>query len=232
MRAQGYDYVLSEEDTGPGDKNHSNSTATEWWVTFYRAARVLPALDLPRGFLATDRTHNPDYERVPYAFGFRTADSRIDFVLISVHLRPGYTNADATRRAQELSAIQAWIGSRSGNERDFLVLGDMNFENCDEIGTDVPSQLVSLNEECLATNTNVNGPRPFDNVLYNEQATTELDKPFGFVVINLIEAMAPVWSDADGAYPGDPYDHNRFRTFFSDHHPVAFRLATPGADDD
>jgi hypothetical protein len=139
---------------------------------------------------------------------------------------------DATRRAHELASIRSWISSRPGNERDFLVLGDMNFEDCDEIGTDIPAGLTSLNEECLTTNTNVNGPRPYDNVLYDELQTTELDAPFGFVIVNLIDAMAPLWSVSDGTYPGNPYDHNRFRAFFSDHHPVAFRLAIPDADDD
>jgi hypothetical protein len=152
--------------------------------------------------------------------------------LISVHLRPGTTAADATRRAHELTSIRSWITSRPGNERDFLVLGDMNFEDCDEIGTGVPAALTSLNAECLPTNTNVNGPRPFDNVLYDEHQTTELDAPFGFVVVNLIAAMTSLWDPVDGTYPGSPYDHNRFRAFFSDHHPVAFRLAIPGADDD
>ena len=223
---------MSEEDTGPGERNHVNSSATEWWVTFYRAARVAPATNLPRGFLATDRTQHPDFDRVPYAFAFRTADQRLDFVLISVHLRPGTGAANSTRRAHELAAIQRWIAARGGNEGDFLVLGDMNFEDCDEIGETLPPMLVSLNEACLATNTNVNGPRPYDNVLYNELRTTELDAPFGFVVVNLIDTMVYHWQGADGVYPGNPYDHNRFRAFFSDHHPVAFRLTIPIADDD
>lgn len=232
MRTEGYDFILSEEDTGTGNTNHLNSTATEWWVTFYRGSRVTAASDLPRGFLAADRTNHPDYERVPYAFPFRTTDGRLDFVLVSVHLKPGGAASDAARRAHELSAIQAWRQSQSGSERDFIILGDMNFEDCDEIGSGVPVGLTSLNTECLPTNTNVNGPRPYDNVLYDEQATTEMDGAFGFVVINLIQAMASHWNAADGAYPGNPYDHNRFRAVFSDHHPVAFRLAIPNVDDD
>jgi hypothetical protein len=232
MRADGYDFILSEEDTGTGNTNHLNSTATEWWVTFFRAGRVIAATDLPRGFLAADRTNHPDYERVPYAFPFRTTDGRLDFVLISVHLKPGGAASDAARRAHELAAIQVWRQAQSGSERDFIILGDMNFEDCDEIGSGVPAGLTSLNTECLPTNANVNGPRPYDNVLYDEQQTTEMDGAFGFVVINLIEAMASHWNAADGVYPGNPYDHNRFRAFFSDHHPVAFRLAIPNVDDD
>ena len=33
-------------------------------------------------------------------------------------------------------------------------------------------------------------------------------------------------------YPGDPYVHNTFKQYYSDHHPVVFRLAGTGVDDD
>ena len=76
MQAQGYAYLLSEEDTGTKDRIHLINSATEWWVSFYRPEQVQPAPDLPVGFLAEDRSDHPDYERVPYAFGFRTPNSR------------------------------------------------------------------------------------------------------------------------------------------------------------
>lgn len=40
MDSLGFDYFLSEEDTGTGNNIHYNSTATEWWVAFYRPGRV------------------------------------------------------------------------------------------------------------------------------------------------------------------------------------------------
>ena len=58
-------------------------------ITYYKSNKVGPATDIPSGFLATDRSANPSYERVPYAFDFRTPDNNLDFVLISVHLAPG-----------------------------------------------------------------------------------------------------------------------------------------------
>ena len=137
-----------------------------------------------------------------------------------------------SRRAVELSAINDWIQANDDVEKDFLVLGDMNYKNCDEIGIVVPSGLSSLNEACLTTNTNINGPRPYDNVLYQEESTIELDGGFGFVVVDLIEQMRDKWDTTQGNYPGEPYDHNRFRAFYSDHHPVVFQLHVPDADDD
>ena len=90
MEALGFAYVLSEEDTGRGETNHSNSSATEWWVAFYDPDTVQEDPDLARGFLATDRTRNPDFDRVPYAFPFQAVQGGLDFVLISVHLAQGY----------------------------------------------------------------------------------------------------------------------------------------------
>ena len=36
MTALGFDYSMSEEDTGTGDNIHVNSSATEWYVVFFR----------------------------------------------------------------------------------------------------------------------------------------------------------------------------------------------------
>ena len=60
MRALGFDYVMSEEDTGTGPQRHVNSTATEYFVAFYRPSRIRPAPDLFTGFLAHNRYDHPD----------------------------------------------------------------------------------------------------------------------------------------------------------------------------
>ena len=98
MKQDGFSYRLSEEDTGPGLKTHLNSSATEWWVVFYKPTKVKPAADLPSGFLSKKLGHNKDFDRVPYAFGFRTLDDQMDFVLISVHLEPGAGILNKARR--------------------------------------------------------------------------------------------------------------------------------------
>src|SRR3972149_6430170 len=68
MKNQGFEYLLSSEDTGTGDQIHSSGTSTEWWGTFFKPSRVSPANDIPSGFLADDRSNHDDYERVPGAF--------------------------------------------------------------------------------------------------------------------------------------------------------------------
>lgn len=231
MAAAGYVYVLSVEDTGSNDKIHMNSSGTEWWVTFYRADKVAVAADLPAGFLATDRSNHPDYQRVPYAFAFRTLDYKLDFVLISVHLQPGAGKKNRLRRKHELAAIADWIDRHDEEERDFIVLGDMNIENAKELAEVTPNGLVSLNDECVPTNTNLAGPKPYDHIMFDPQHTREIDLGFDMQVIDLVAAMAPHWR-GPGAYPGDPYHHDEFRKYYSDHHPVVFELDVPAADDD
>ncbi len=234
MQDLGFAYILSEEDTGTGDTIHRNGSSTEWWVAFYRPDTVNVASSFPSGFLASDRSNHADYERVPYAFAFEDQSGTTDFVLISVHLKPGDGASNRARRSEELTAIASWIDDNDAIEKDFIVLGDMNFESCTELADQTPEGFLSLNDECRATNTNVNGPKPYDHVFYNiTQTSNEIDLAFDLEVIDLIEAMRPFWEDSSSApYPGDPYDHNGFRKVYSDHHPIEFRMKVGTTDDD
>ena len=138
MKANGFTYWVSEEDTGTGKRIHNNGFATEWWVTFYRDSKVSRALDLPHGFLAEDRSNHDDYERVPYAFSFRAGEGGADFVLVSVHLQPGDGRKNAARRKHELGSIAAWIDANDETEKDFIVLGDCNIEDAEELADATP----------------------------------------------------------------------------------------------
>lgn len=68
-------------------------------------------------------------------------------------------------------------------------------------------------------------------MLFDPLYTAEIDGQFDLGVIDLIVEMKPYWSSND-PYPGDPYGHDQFRKYFSDHHPVVFRMVMPAADDD
>ena len=231
MLENGFAFVMSEEDTGTGDNIHRNGSSTEWWVAFFKPNRVVPAIDLPNGFLAADRSNNDHFERVPYAFGFRTLDSRLDFVLISVHLQPGDGRADRARRAEELATISEWIHAHDQFEHDFIILGDMNIEDAEELAAVTPTGFLSLNDECRPTNTNVNGPKPYDHVMFNTTYTGEIDRSYDMHVVDLVEEMRGNWTSTE-PYPGTPYNHNAFRAAYSDHHPVVFRMTVPETDDD
>ena len=186
----------------------------------------------PAGFIAESRANHDDYERVPFAFAFRTLDDSLDFVLVSVHLKPNAGAEDAARRAHELASIAKWIDDQPDDERDYIILGDMNIQSCDELVRATPPGFKSLNDACVATNTNLNAPRPFDHVMYRAIDTTVAEMPRQLEVLNLIELLKEPWfSKNSNPYPGNPYNHDLFRATFSDHHPVAFQLI-PSEDDD
>lgn len=229
MSARGFKFVLSESDTGRTGPLNNYGTSTEWWVTFYRPEKVRPITDVPHGFISSPLAANPDFDRVPYGFAFRTPDNHCDFVLISVHLNPD----NAARRKHELNAIGSWIAKQRAaqREQDFVIVGDMNLQNQAELRADTPENFISLNDACVPTNVSPTGPKPYDHVMFDPRVTREIDREFGFHVINLIEVMRPKWRGPD-PYPGDPFQQNVFRFYYSDHNPVVFRLQIPAEDDD
>ena len=229
MQNLGFAYVLSEEDTGSGKKLHVNGSSTEWWITFYKPNKVQVAPDLPGGYLAENHLKHPDYKRVPYAFPFRSADGSCDFVLISVHLPPDSGPQVRAKRKHELKTIASWIDAHDECEKDFIILGDMNIEDAKELTDDTPAGFLSLNDECRSTNTQ--GTKPYDHVMYRPAFTSEIDPQTDMQVIDLVEAMKQHWNKPE-PYPGTPYNHDKFRAIYSDHHPVWFRILTPQCDDD
>lgn len=231
MHKLGFKYVISESDTGVSKKPgiFNNSSATEWFVTFYKEDVVKPADDLPRGFIGAPLGRNPKFDRVPYAFAFRSIDGKVDFVLISVHLNPD----NAARRKTELKGIADWISQMhaQNTERDLIVLGDMNLQNAAEVRATTPPRYLSLNDSCVSTVTNTK-PKPYDHVMYDPITTLEIDRAFGFKVVDLVEAMRPHWKGR-AKYPGGPpYRHNPFRAAYSDHQPIVFRINRTDRDDD
>lgn len=236
MYEVGYDgFILSEEDTSRTNRKHQNSTGTEYWVTFYRKSRLTFADDLPHGFLSDDLRENPIWDRVPYAFAFRNIEETFDFVLISTHLRHGSGREDYDRRAGELHGIKAWIDEmkKINSERDYIILGDMNIQGAEELHTITPKGYVPLNTDAQhMTNTNLNGPMPYDHVMISPNYTKEIPTINNFFVLDLIELARPFWQKhidlavnsvgPPPPYPGDPYTHNLFRRYFSDHHPIGF----------
>jgi len=227
MQSLGLHLALLPKDTGRGETIHSTGPSTEWFACFYKGT-VLLADDLPHGFLAEDRSANPLYDRAPYATAFRTVDGRFDFVLINAHLKAAVN--DAAGRHEELQAVAAWIGDHDQQEKDFLVLGDMNIQSAAELDACLPPGFRSLNSACVRTNLSTHA-KPFDHVMLRPQFTTEVDDSFGFRVVDLIAAMVPFWSGPD-PYPGSPYSGQPFPQFFSDHHPVAFQSLVPASGDD
>ncbi|MBB6481516.1 hypothetical protein [Spirochaeta isovalerica] len=234
MTENGFSYVISEEDTGTIDVIHKKTSSTEWWVAFYKPEVVEIANDLPSGFLADDRSNHPNFERVPYAFPFRTSEG-FDFSLISVHLQPGDSRKERERRAGELHTIEEWVVLNSEKEKDIFIVGDMNLYTREEVESVTPEGYVSLNLDCMTTTTKLdeNGiGKPYDHFMYNvTESSGEIDLEYRFEVINLVSEMEALWDEPE-PYIGNPYIyHDKFSQLYSDHNPVVIRLFNVEDDD-
>ena len=232
-QARGYDYLVSEEDTGRSMANHYNSSWTEWYAVFYDPTKLEPAFGLPQEFIADDVTANPVFDRVPHAFSLRHVETGFDFVLISVHLHAGDGPAHEVKRAGELEAIAAWVDAQIHDEEHYIVLGDMNFEDCSEILAIVPDDYRFLNPDpsgnCHGTNTSLGTKHPYDNVLYTQEVP--LDPIFGMRVIDLVTGLAAIWNPF--AEPiEEAYSELDFVKRISDHNPIVFTIELPSGDQD
>lgn len=233
MLGRGFQYWLSEEDTGP-TKNHTGSSASEWWIVYYRDMLVPDTISEPYGFLSDTLVGNHSFERVPYSFAFRSAKGNTSFNLISVHLNPGGSSADMSVRKRELNAINHWINLNEKTNKDFIILGDCNIEKKEEL-TDLESSVFdsryhSLNEDCQSTNTKIyeseEKGKPYDHVFVTEYSDEDIVSG-SFKVVDLRKFI--VDQQMETFY--FPYDHNSFRTRVSDHMPVTYQLVL-GKDTD
>lgn len=206
MEQQGYSYILSEEDTGTGDKIHKNSSATEWFVAFYKKDKL--AL-VDNGFIANDRSNHDDYERVPYYFMFKT-NNGIDFVVVSTHLKPGKLKKDRKRRYHELSSILSWVkySTSQTSERDYIILGDMNIYDCNTLDSNLNYGFVRANTECL--NSNLKMTEPYDQVLYIPEYTSISN----YEVVDMYKRF-----NVSNSIP-----NKEMIAEYSDHHPVFFEI--------
>jgi len=213
MSGQGYNYILSNEDTGTGDKIHNNSSSTEWFVAFYKADVIEP---LQSGYIVEDRSNHDDYERVPYQFTFKEKSSNMDFTVISTHLKPGKSKKDTIRRYHELQNIFNWIQSEnsSNTERDYIVLGDMNVYSCSKLDDNLQGGFKRANTECL--NSNLKMSEPYDQVLYTNNSNVTR-----YQVINMYKEFNISQS----------VKNKEVIAKYSDHHPVFFTIISEIDDD-
>lgn len=208
MKAVGFDGVeLSAEDTGP-TKNHTNTTASEWYIAFFKSAKVEIAQDLPKGFLARKLAGHSIYSRVPHAFGIRARHNgkpSVDMVLVSVHLHATGDNEPKrrckARRIREFRYINQWITQKKKNhashEKDYFVLGDMNIEDLEEVNAFMGESPEWLNTELAATEPLVDLDTPED--------------PSSFYMLRNVKSMnyAPETKTLKGTNikRDKPYDH-------------------------
>lgn len=233
MTEAGFLHYLSCEDTGKTNRA-GNSSSTEWFVVFYRPEKV--RLDSARTeFLSSPRAAHPVYERVPHRFQFKTIDNTLDFSLISVHLASA-ANAKAHRK-REVEGIVAYVESRSADEKDFFVLGDMNFQKKNEVEAALPDGWKSLNEACAYTNVagskSGNSAKPYDHVLFRPVfSEVDFSPAHSFRIQNLFDVFYPEWAEQNPADAEHSQWANKFSIPYSDHFPIYFTLRYGMADGD
>lgn len=229
MAAKGFSWWLSDEDTGPTG-NRTASTASEWWITFYKADKVKPDSSRAYGFVSSPLAGNTNLDRVPYAFPFKSADGKSTFTFVPVHLRPGDKAADRARRQTELTTLFNWVSSQTETNKDFYVLGDFNIYRKDEFTAFEQQDFRSLNSDCQFTNTKVyestSKGKPYDHVFYRTASVEDL-VPNSFEVIDLRAELIKIAPDKVNS----TYNHDEFRQRFSDHLPIRFQIVT-GKDSD
>lgn len=228
MQQLGFRYTIGPEDSGPREENKLNSALTVWPVVFYKPGSVTIAGDRPSGYLEPDRTANPSYDVVPLALTFRTVASGHDFLLVAVELAADKSSAG--RRRQELAALASWLKANGRGERDVLVIGALNFNDCGEQNAAVPPGFFSLNDNCLTTD--VAGKRMTGGILVAEGGAWQIGSEL--YVGNLLAEMQPfwLWSKPGKAYVGDPYNPALFDQYFSGQQLVAVRLVPGNGDQD
>lgn len=235
MIENGFSWWLSPEDTGP-KSCHSASSASEWWVVYYKSEQVFAdTLIRCYGFLSAQTCGDSIFDRVPYAFPFKFKRGELDFTLIPVHLRPGDRLSDQAKRSTELKGIYNWVNTQEDENCDYYVLGDFNFKNSSEtqyqlskIEEELLVTVSTLNTQYEATNTKryelASKGKPYDHVLHGKCSHPELlTKSFQVVDLLLYTSEA--------AQDNYVYDHDVFRTKYSDHLPIQFCLIT-GMDQD
>lgn len=229
MVDEGFLYWLSSEDTGP-TKNHSNTTASEWFITFYKADKVQPDSSRYYGFIDNNLVANNVYQRVPFVFPFKTSD-KTSFSLVSVHLIPGEGKEARTQRSKELETLFSWPNSIKEDNRDFFVLGDFNIYGQEEFEQFKKDSIFSLNDACSNTvskayEDEIRG-KPYDHVFYYPESNED-------ILMNTFKVI-DLWGILRKLYPDDTklqfFDYQNFKQRYSDHLPIEFKIIT-GRDTD
>lgn len=229
MIKQGFACWLSTEDTGPTN-NHVNSTASEWWIIFYKTTKVRGDSTRFHGFVSQPLVANPNQDRVSFVFPFKSVNGNTTFSLIPVHLNPGDSKEDYSRRQVEFNYLFNWTKKQTESNKDFIVLGDCNIYQESEFVPFKKLDYFSLNNKCKSTNTKIyeskEKGKPYDHVFYNSANKEDL-------LLNSFE-VHDLRSQVKAINPGnivEPYDHDDFRSKYSDHLPISFKLIT-GKDSD
>lgn len=174
-------FTMTRQDTGNGkiqlfngnNKNHNKQT--EHFGVFYNPLKVSLVLSECRFIeLWNIDGKNIPYpgSRIPFMYVFQRTSGYgkntliQKYYIINVHLAPSARNKDT--RKKELNYIHEFCKQLPYNGTHAIIVGDMNFENENEIQEQ--KQLVSFQFTNMGTKTNTNpkSSKPYDNILISD----------------------------------------------------------------
>jgi len=164
-----------------------------------------------------DLTVDPDlmFDREPFAVCLKTEDSRLDFVLVVVHVTWG---SHVGPRVCEVRALKTYYDEVFPDENDVLICGDLNRKADDDESLGWLKRIAGLVTTTVpSVPTHISSNTTYDHIAIHPQHTTEYAGTHGVLAFD--ETM---FGNDDAAA----------NLALSDHRPVWIALTVPAADDD
>jgi endonuclease/exonuclease/phosphatase family metal-dependent hydrolase len=184
------------------------TTSTEQYAFVFDSQRI----EIDREGMYTISDPDDLLHREPLVAGFRVrgppAERAFTFTLINIHTDPDETDTELDALDDVFRAVRA----DGRQEDDVILLGDLNVddEHLGQLG-----QVPDIAWAVLGTPTNTRGTRQYDNLVFDQRATTEFTGRVGVLDLmreynlTLDEALEvsdhlPVWAEFDAEEGGRP----------------------------
>jgi len=153
------------------------------------------------------------FAREPYAARFQSRDGHVRFVLATVHILYGRSEADRLPEIQALAEMWDWLEESFPEDDNFILAGDFNLRPGHASFAPLRERARPLITSGATTLSTINGryANLYDNILVGHRAS-----------LTVTEASIVKFPAMLG------WTHEQARRYASDHAPVVMTIATPG----
>ncbi|KAA3648152.1 MAG: endonuclease/exonuclease/phosphatase [Chloroflexi bacterium] len=151
--------------------------------------------------------------RTPFMVGFQAGWSR--FILVSVHILYGSSDANDPRRVEEIGKIAEFINKRSQDDRawarNFILLGDFNiFKKSDDTFKALTGNGFKVPDKMMDLPTNIGENKIYDQIAFRVRKDRFADEPVSSGVYRFFQSVFRAEDEAHyAARMGKGYTHNR-----------------------
>ena len=185
-----YDFIISER-TG---RNVDDKSSQEQYAYFYNTETIV-ATD--NGQLFDDAT-NDFFQREPYIAHFRVIGGSFQFVLMSIHTKPGRAVAEI----DALKHVFSWAQKKYDHEDDFIALGDFNAgcnyaSNTELDALDISgSEYLWIVPHSADTNFSDNSACAYDRIVITDDTQNDFASDWGIDSVSSkhVSDHFPVWA--------------------------------------